>query len=107
MGEHIDVMVSTLTAERQRLGLSLRAVARRSDVSTSCVHSWEHGTRNPSLSNLRAWAQALGFHLTLERRHGAVIGEDGLVPGPGGQRLKPAEDPWPAVNARRQQEGSA
>lgn len=38
---------------------------------------------------------------------GHLIGEDGLVDGPGGQRLKPVEDPWPAINARRQEEGSA
>lgn len=38
---------------------------------------------------------------------GHVIGEDGLVAGPGGQRLKPVVDPWPEINARRQAEGSA
>lgn len=70
MDEHtaeIDAAVSALTAERERRGLSLRAVARLSGVSPSCVHSWEHGTRDPSLANLRAWAGALGHALTLTR----------------------------------------
>lgn len=39
--------------------------------------------------------------------HGAEIGPDGMVDGPGGQRLKPAEDPWPEINARRAAEGTA
>lgn len=38
---------------------------------------------------------------------GHPIGEDGLVDGPDGQRLKPVEDPWPAINAQRQAEGTA
>lgn len=38
---------------------------------------------------------------------GHVIGQDGLVDGPGGQRLKPVVDPWPGINSRRQAEGSA
>ena len=58
-------LVATLTAERGRRGLSMREVARASGVSPSCVHSWEHGTRAPSLDNLRAWAASLGYDLIL------------------------------------------
>lgn len=61
----VDPVVAALTAERKRRGLSMRAVARLADVSPSCVHSWEHGTRDPSLANLRAWAAALDHALVL------------------------------------------
>lgn len=60
-----DPLVLTLTTERSRRNLSMREVARAAGVSPSCVHSWEHGTRAPSLDNLRAWAASLGFDLIL------------------------------------------
>lgn len=60
-----DAIVAALTSERTRRGVSMRAVAREAGVSPACVHSWEHGTRAPSLHNLRAWAQALGRDLAL------------------------------------------
>ena len=60
-------IVRTLAAERRQSGMSMRAVARLTDVSPSCVHSWEHGTRDPSLGNLIAWAAALGYRLSLTR----------------------------------------
>jgi transcriptional regulator with XRE-family HTH domain len=65
MSGESDAVVSTLTAERGRRGLSMREVARGAGVSPSCVHSWEHGTRAPSLDNLRAWAASLGYDLIL------------------------------------------
>ena len=67
-----DAIVSTLTAERVKRGLSLRAVARASGVSVSCVHTWEHGVRAPSLHNLRAWAASLGYDLILTPKFRSV-----------------------------------
>jgi transcriptional regulator with XRE-family HTH domain len=61
----MDAIVSRLTTERAKRGLSLREVARASGVSVSCVHTWEHGVRAPSLHNLRAWAASLGYDLIL------------------------------------------
>lgn len=63
-----DLTTEQLAEARTKSGLSLRAVARMAGVSPSCVHSWEHGTRDPSLRNLHAWAKALGFDLTLIRK---------------------------------------
>lgn len=63
----LDPIVLRLTAERSQQGMSLRAVARLADVPPSCVHSWERGTRMPSLANMRAWAGSLGYDLTLTR----------------------------------------
>lgn len=62
-----DSLVLTLTTERKRRGLSMREVAQEAGFSPSCVHSWEHGTRAPSLHNLRAWARTLDYDLTLTR----------------------------------------
>lgn len=63
--EQIDAIVSILTTARTRQHLSMREVARAAGVSVSCVHSWEHGVRAPSLHNLRAWAAGLGYDLIL------------------------------------------
>jgi transcriptional regulator with XRE-family HTH domain len=58
-----DELVKFLTSERTLRGLSMREVARRAEVSPACVHSWEHGQKDPCLKNLRAWAKALGFQV--------------------------------------------
>lgn len=60
-----DSIVEILTSERDRLGLSMGAVAERTGASKSSVHAWEHGIKSPSLANAQAWAEALGRRLTV------------------------------------------
>lgn len=61
----MDAIVSALVAERKRQGLSQREVARRSGISNGALCEIERGDHSPMLSNLRAWATALGCSLTL------------------------------------------
>ena len=60
-----DAIVQALVAERKRQGLSQREVARRSGISTGAMCEIERGDHSPMLSNVRAWAAALGYTLTL------------------------------------------
>ena len=60
-----DALVRALVAERKRQGLSQREVGRRAGLSTGGFCEAERGDHSPMLSNLRAWAEALGFRLAL------------------------------------------
>lgn len=64
-----EPILDELRAERLRRGLSQRAVARLIGRSTyQTVYQWESGLNNPTLANLRAWADVLGYDVTLTRR---------------------------------------
>lgn len=52
-----------LREERRRAGLSLRALASRSGLSTTTVHQIEIGRGSPSLATLHALATTLGVAL--------------------------------------------
>jgi transcriptional regulator with XRE-family HTH domain len=64
--------VLTLAAERQRLGLSLKEMSRRTGISRTAFSNWEKGVWHPSVDGLREYAVALGFHLLLVRSKPAV-----------------------------------
>lgn len=61
-------LTAALKAERERRGLSQREVGELMGLATpgaqGAIARWETGAREPSASNLAAWAAALG--LTLE-----------------------------------------
>jgi transcriptional regulator with XRE-family HTH domain len=56
-------LASRLREERRRAGLSLRALAGRSGLSTTTVHQIEIGRGSPSLATLHALAATLGVAL--------------------------------------------
>lgn len=65
MGE-VDPIVSSLRAQRRRLGLTQTEVGQRIGRQTyQTIGQWERGLNPPNLRNLRAWATALGCDLTL------------------------------------------
>ena len=72
-----DPIVAALKAERKRQRLTLQRLGEVLGRRTyQTVWQWENGASDLRLSNLRAWADALGFDLTLTKR------EDGpAVPG--------------------------
>jgi transcriptional regulator with XRE-family HTH domain len=56
-------LAARLREERRRSGLSLRALAVRSGLSTTTVHQIEAGRGSPSLATLHALAATLGVAL--------------------------------------------
>jgi transcriptional regulator with XRE-family HTH domain len=61
---------ATLIREaREEAGLSLRALAERSDVSYTTICRVEHGRMDPTTGTLRKLLAALGQDLELRRRH--------------------------------------
>jgi hypothetical protein len=66
-GVVVDPIVTALKAERKRRRETLEALGQRMGRQTyNTVWQWESGTNEPRLSNLRAWAAALGYELTLQ-----------------------------------------
>lgn len=63
----LDALTAPLKAERERRGLSQREVGEMMGLAPSAAQGaiarWELGTREPSASNLAAWADALGMKL--------------------------------------------
>lgn len=53
----------TITAERERLGISKSELARRADVTRQAVQNWEDGITKPNLTNSAALAAALEIPL--------------------------------------------
>jgi transcriptional regulator with XRE-family HTH domain len=71
VGEHVRRL-------RERSGLSLRALAARTDFSPSFISQLEHGQVSPSIHSMEKIASALG--VTLSAFFGAIAsGEGGLV----------------------------
>ncbi len=61
-----DPIAATLRAERRRRGLSQTDLGRRIGRATyQTIWQWESGANEPTLGNLRAWAAALGYELTV------------------------------------------
>lgn len=57
-------LVSALRAERERQGLTLADIARRSGMDRAAIHKLEVGvSRNPTLATLNRYADALGVRL--------------------------------------------
>jgi transcriptional regulator with XRE-family HTH domain len=61
-----DPILAELRAERRRRGWSQTDLGQRLGRRTyQSIYRWESGTNDPTLANLRAWAAALGYELTL------------------------------------------
>jgi transcriptional regulator with XRE-family HTH domain len=69
----LDALGALLRAQRQAAGLTLRELSERTKVSNAYLSQLERGLHEPSLSVLRAIADALGLPLaTLLRRAGVL-----------------------------------
>lgn len=66
MSEQTAAIRATLRAARKRQGLSQEALGRRIGRATyQTIWQWENGANEPRLDNLREWAWALGYVVTL------------------------------------------
>lgn len=66
-----DPILAVLRAERRRQGLSQEALAQRLGRTTyQTIWQWENEINSPQLTNLRAWAEALGYAVVLSRIDG-------------------------------------
>lgn len=62
----VNPLIEQLRAARIAQDLTQLQVGRRIGRSGSAVAKWERGAEVPKISNLIAWADALGLRLTLE-----------------------------------------
>ncbi len=60
-----DPLLAALRAERLARGVSLDQLGQRAGFAHDLIGKWERGARSPRLANAVAWANALGFDLTL------------------------------------------
>jgi transcriptional regulator with XRE-family HTH domain len=58
-----EQVAHAVRAQRERLGLTLRALAARSGVSSSMISDIERQTKSPTIATLAALAEALGVSL--------------------------------------------
>ena len=65
IADKITVLVAqAIKNRREQLGLTLRALASKSGVSSSMISDVERGTKSPTISTLSALAQALGVPIS-------------------------------------------
>jgi transcriptional regulator with XRE-family HTH domain len=65
IADKISMLVAhAVKHRREQLGLTLRALAARSGVSSSMISDIERGAKSPTISTLSALAQALGVPIT-------------------------------------------
>jgi len=58
-------VVAELINARHRQGLTQRGLAARMHARQGYLADWERGQREPSLTSLYRWADALGYTITL------------------------------------------
>jgi transcriptional regulator with XRE-family HTH domain len=63
-------IITQLRRERQKT-CTQAEMARRCGTSRGNISDWEYGRFSPTLAHLTAWADALGFELTLTPKDGA------------------------------------
>jgi hypothetical protein len=68
-------LVAALATERDRQGLSLRLMERRTGYPRATLRRWETGKTDPSITSVQDYAMALGFDLRFVRRPAAVVRE--------------------------------
>ena len=113
LSEHVEPahIGSRLREQRERQGLTLRALARRIGVSASLISQIERDKVNPSVSTLYALVRELGLTMgdlfaadgaspgqTASTGNGPVVGADArvtinLASGVTWERLTPTSDP--------------
>ena len=65
IADNVTVQVAqAIKHRREQLGLTLRALAARSGVSSSMISEVERGTKSPTIATLSALAQALGLPIS-------------------------------------------
>ena len=69
-----DPLLAALREARLAQGESLDRVGLRAGFAHDLVAKWERGARTPRLANAVAWANALGFELTLAAIDGGRSG---------------------------------
>lgn len=60
-----DPIVDLLRQQRRVRLVSVRQLAKVSGLNSASISEWENGHHEPTLTNLRRWARALGFDVTL------------------------------------------
>jgi transcriptional regulator with XRE-family HTH domain len=104
MADSVTTRVAqALKGRREQLGLTLRALAARSGVSSSMISDVERGAKSPTISTLAALAEALAVPVS------ALV--DGAHPAPSRMRIVRAAERSgsidPASGARRDHFGPA
>ncbi|MBL8616369.1 MAG: helix-turn-helix transcriptional regulator [Deltaproteobacteria bacterium] len=67
-------LLARLRQERLKQKISTAAVGQAIDLAQSMVSAAEHGSRDPKLGHVEAWASMLGFDLALVARTGPELG---------------------------------
>ncbi len=60
--------MAALDDERRTRGMSLAEMEDRSGVSVNSVYAWRSCARSPTLFNVVALAETLGFEIVMRRR---------------------------------------
>ena len=66
IASNVDPLVIWVGMFAQGEGISFDRLENLSDVSSVTIRCWLHGQRGPSLGNLRAVVNALGYDLALK-----------------------------------------
>ncbi len=67
-------LLARLRQERLKQKISTTKVGEAIDLAQSMVSAAEHGSRDPKLSHVEAWAAFLGFDVVLQERSGPSLG---------------------------------
>jgi transcriptional regulator with XRE-family HTH domain len=95
---NLDLLGSRLRAERERLEISLRELARRIEVSPSLISQIERGLAMPSVSTL--WLLATELGLTIDELFASSERAAAPAAGTGGPAEKVADAPGGPVQRR-------
>lgn len=60
-------LILKLRTSRQLHQLTTETLSKRIGISQGQLTNWELGKQCPSFTNFIAWANALGYHLTLQK----------------------------------------
>lgn len=66
----MDPILRTLVKTRKDAGLRVDDLAKRGGFCRNSLYQWEAQERLPTLPNIRAWAEVLGYDLVLVKREG-------------------------------------
>lgn len=66
--EYFEAIVSNLSAERKKQGLSLHALADKIGCNLDLVAKWEARIRRPSAFLLYCWAESLDMVIEVKKR---------------------------------------
>jgi len=75
----LDPIRVQMRAARQATGLSLEKMAEKAGIHVAVLGSWERGTRNPTLPQLRRWVAAFGRTLVVLEPGQRVLNGDEFI----------------------------